>query len=296
LNTNKKDKIQLNKINKDKFYTKVEDCIRLIDLLYDNDFFNGIDLVIEPAAGSGSFIQALYYIKSKYNLTFNIVGYDIEPESEGIIQQDFLTLDLSQFDKDTTAFIGNPPFGVQAYLLNKFLNKCNGFKRIAFLGTGNVFRFETVFTFKNLAPFYIQKLNFDYNIKEFISFNEIIKVNNQIPFIWFERANTINPISTIYQDNLIEISKYINLNKPKEANLYLVYKFKDAGLVFYDKTKYKSGMKKVFVNTNAISLEKFVEIWNFSRVVFSDGKSGKYKQINYYSTIDNFLKNLKLNP
>jgi len=294
MNINSKGKIERNKINKDKFYTKLDDCRYLVNELYNNNFFNDIDLVIEPSAGCGNFITALNELIDRTLLDFKIIGYDIEPESEGIIQQDFLTLDLSQFDKDRTAFIGNPPFGYVCNLLNKFINKCDGFKRIAYLGTGNRFRNESIYTFKQLSPYYIQKLE-DTSIQSFSFLNEMIKIND-ITFIWFERLNSVNTRWTIYQDNLIEVSKYVNIFKPKTPNLYLVYKFKDAGLMFYDKTKYKSGMKKVFVNTNAISLEKFVEIWNFSRVVFSDGKSGKYKQINYYSTIDNFLKNLKLNP
>ena len=291
MNINSKGKIERNKINKDKFYTKLDDCRYLVNELYNNNFFNDIDLVIEPSAGCGNFITALNELIDRTLLDFKIIGYDIEPESEGIIQQDFLTLDLSQFDKDRTAFIGNPPFGYVCNLLNKFINKCDGFKRIAYLGTGNRFRNESIYTFKQLSPYYIQKLE-DTSIQSFSFLNEIFKIGN-ITFIWFERLNIINPRWTIYQDNLEKISKYVNLFKPKTPNLFMCLKFKDAGLMFYDKTTYPTTIRNIQVNTNEISLDKFVEIWNASRVLLSDGKLNKYRQVNYYLSIDNFLKNIK---
>ena len=93
----------------DKFYTKPEVsklCINMIDL---SDF----DLIIEPSAGCGSFSKQID----------NCVAYDLVPEDNTIIQQDFFELDITQFIGRKVLTIGNPPFGVQNNLAIRFFNK-----------------------------------------------------------------------------------------------------------------------------------------------------------------------------
>jgi hypothetical protein len=100
----------------DKYYTKpiiAEQCVNLI--IKHLDIMND-DLIIEPSAGNGSFIP---YIKQ---LTNNYKFYDLEPENEEIIKQDFLTLKISKLSK--IHIIGNPPFGRQSSLAIKFIKKC----------------------------------------------------------------------------------------------------------------------------------------------------------------------------
>ena len=69
-------------INTDKYYTPLDECIRLVEILYENEFFTNKTDIIEPSAGSGNFVKALELLKSKYNLTFNIHAYDLEPEAQ----------------------------------------------------------------------------------------------------------------------------------------------------------------------------------------------------------------------
>ena len=57
------------------------------------------DLIIEPSAGGGSFSKQIK----------NCVAYDLVPEDDTIIQQDFLKLDISQFYEKKVLTIGNPP-------------------------------------------------------------------------------------------------------------------------------------------------------------------------------------------
>lgn len=103
----------------DKYYTKsdvVKKCIKIIidklDVCYN-------DICIEPSAGNGSFINDINSICK------NGIFYDIEPESESIIQQDYLTLEISKFEEETKNIhvIGNPPFGRQSSLAIKFIKK-----------------------------------------------------------------------------------------------------------------------------------------------------------------------------
>ena len=93
----------------DKFYTKPEVsklCINMVEL-YD------FDLIIEPSAGCGSFSKQID----------NCVAYDLVPEDNTIIQQDFFELDITQFIGRKVLTIGNPPFGVQNNLAIRFFNK-----------------------------------------------------------------------------------------------------------------------------------------------------------------------------
>lgn len=93
----------------DKFYTKPEISKKCIDILDLSEF----DLIIEPSAGSGSFSKQIK----------NCIAYDLVPEDDSIIKQDFFELDISQFEGKKVLTIGNPPFGVQNNLAIAFFNK-----------------------------------------------------------------------------------------------------------------------------------------------------------------------------
>ena len=109
----------LNRNTIDKYYTKdvaVELCLNLVKkyLHITRD-----DLIIEPSAGNGSFIRC---IKS---LTSNFKFYDLEPENEEIIKQDYLLYDYGIIKNDFSKIhiIGNPPFGRQSSFAIKFIKK-----------------------------------------------------------------------------------------------------------------------------------------------------------------------------
>ena len=115
-----KQKKGLNRNIIDKFYTKqsvVEQCIKLVKK-YINISEN--DLIIEPSAGNGAFIE---YIK---RLSQNYKFYDLEPENNEIIKQDFLQIDHTKLKThfNHIHIIGNPPFGRQSSLAIKFIKKC----------------------------------------------------------------------------------------------------------------------------------------------------------------------------
>ena len=96
----------MSKINLDKYYTDdtiVTHCINVV-----NDLIGDITETIEPSAGNGAFSLKIP----------KCIAYDIEPEHESIIKQDFLKLDLPY--KKGRLFIGNPPFGIRNTLSVKF--------------------------------------------------------------------------------------------------------------------------------------------------------------------------------
>lgn len=112
-------KVGLKRNTTDKFYTcqsAVELCLNLVQehitIAIDED------LIIEPSAGNGAFISGIHALSN------TILLYDIEPDNEAIIKQDFLELDTSHFtDFPKVHCIGNPPFGRQSSLAIQFIKK-----------------------------------------------------------------------------------------------------------------------------------------------------------------------------
>lgn len=97
----------------DKFYTNSDIANKLIDKACDVLGVNRDTAVfLEPSAGAGAFSTQLK----------NIIAYDIRPESDEIVQADFLSI-LPSWEHDTIS-IGNPPFGKKARLAIDFINKC----------------------------------------------------------------------------------------------------------------------------------------------------------------------------
>jgi predicted RNA methylase len=104
----------------DKYYTKIDIVKQCMELIKSNVNILNTDLIIEPSAGNGSFINSIKEISNNYKF------YDLEPENTEIIKQDFLLLDTNNIQQNYTNIhiIGNPPFGRQASTAIKFIKKC----------------------------------------------------------------------------------------------------------------------------------------------------------------------------
>jgi hypothetical protein len=97
------------KISLDKYYTDketVDICLNELSKLQLH-----VTGFLEPSAGAGAFSLRLE----------NCLAYDIEPEHESILKQDFLQLDLEYVQG--RCVIGNPPFGTRNTLSVKFFKK-----------------------------------------------------------------------------------------------------------------------------------------------------------------------------
>lgn len=114
----------------DKYYTKdtvVELCLQYVKT---NIQINKDDLIIEPSAGNGSFITGIKKLSSNFKF------YDLEPEHDEIIRQDYLLYDYGNIKAvyKNIHVIGNPPFGRQASTAIKFIKKsCEFCKSISFI-------------------------------------------------------------------------------------------------------------------------------------------------------------------
>jgi predicted RNA methylase len=120
----------LNRNTIDKYYTKnniVDLCIKSIKTYIK---INNNDLIIEPSAGNGSFIKSIKM------LTNNYIFYDLEPENNEIIKQDYLLFNFLELKENynNIHIIGNPPFGRQSSLAIKFIKKsCEFCNTISFI-------------------------------------------------------------------------------------------------------------------------------------------------------------------
>lgn len=99
------------KLHLDKYYTPSEIAKHCISKTYEVIGKSNISEIIEPSAGNGSFS----------NQIDDCIAYDIEPEHESVIQQDFLKLKLPY--QEGRLFIGNPPFGSRNNLSLQFFKK-----------------------------------------------------------------------------------------------------------------------------------------------------------------------------
>lgn len=99
-------------IELDKFYTPIATAERCVELML-NTITNRLFVTeyLEPSAGCGNFS----------NIIKGSVAYDIKPQAEGIIEADFLKLDLPY--KEGRLIFGNPPFGDRNNLARSFYKK-----------------------------------------------------------------------------------------------------------------------------------------------------------------------------
>lgn len=122
----KQDTGKFRKNTKEQFYTTPEvarDCVKTICEVVRN----GEDyLWLEPAAGDGVFLRAV-------PSSFNCFGIDIEPKSNLVVADNYLSWEPSDFVQDIIVF-GNPPFGRQSKLAKQFIHRsCKFAKYIAFI-------------------------------------------------------------------------------------------------------------------------------------------------------------------
>ena len=100
------------KIKNDKYYTPPELAKYIISKTKEIIGEDNITEYVEPSAGAGVFLD---YLDKPY------LAYDIEPEDDRIIRQDYLELDIEY--KKGRCVIGNPPYGRGNTLSVKFFKK-----------------------------------------------------------------------------------------------------------------------------------------------------------------------------
>lgn len=104
----------------DKFYTNPKVADRCIYHFTNTVSIQSSDILLEPSAGNGAFSNKL--------TNYTVYAYDIEPNHNSIIQQDFTTFVLpDEWKNKRIHVISNPPFGRQSGLAKKFIKKASLF-------------------------------------------------------------------------------------------------------------------------------------------------------------------------
>ena len=234
----------------DKFYTKKEIAQYIIDLFKQHIAPNNDDLIIEPSAGNGAFIDA---IKS---LTCNYEFYDLEPEHEEIIKQDYLLYNTNNTNNTNTQkihILGNPPFGRQSSLAIKFIKKsCQFCSSISFI-LPKSFKKDSL---KKTFPLNFHLL-FEMDLPE-----RSFLVNNKehdVPCIfqiWIKKTYDREVYTKLEPHNFIFVEKTDN------PNISFRRIGVNAGTIDVNSTN-KSVQSHYFIKfTNANDLEKNIELLN----------------------------------
>jgi predicted RNA methylase len=230
----------INRNTIDKYYTKyaaVELCMSLVKKYIQ---INANDVIIEPSAGNGSFISA---IKS---LTSNFAFYDLEPENEEIVKQDYLLFNHADFKSkfENIHIIGNPPFGRQSSLAIKFIKKsCEFCNSISFI-LPKSFKKDSL---KKTFP---------------LNFHLIFEID--LPEKSFLVDGVEHNVETIFQ-----------IWEKKDAKRMAIEKLKPFNFMFVDKTENPDiSFRRVGVNAGIIDIkidEKSIQSHYF--IKFTNGKS-----------------------
>lgn len=101
----------MTRIENDKYYTPKDLAKYCIDTVFDVLAHENIVEIVEPSAGNGSFSNQIK----------GCIAYDIDPERDSIIKQDYLKLDTEYLSGRLV--IGNPPFGSRMSLAQRFFKK-----------------------------------------------------------------------------------------------------------------------------------------------------------------------------
>ena len=210
----------------DKYYTNNLIVNEIIKIIKSQNIINKDDLIIEPSAGNGAFINGIKTLSNNY------LFYDINPEHKEIIKQDFLNLDLTNIINryDNVHIIGNPPFGRQSTTAIKFIKKCCLFsKSISFI-------LPKSFKKDSLKD----KFNSFYHL---IYENDLEKLNINSSFILQDKTIDVPCVFQIWIRKDIERIKTVKL---KPSNFSFVKKTEDFDLAF----------RRVGVNAGYVETDK----------------------------------------
>ena len=95
----------------DQFFTPRETAKKCTNKVNELFPLSNFDVVVEPSAGSGAFVEVL---------PENTIALDLEPKHHAVKKQDFFDY---EFPNGKVAVVGNPPYGKRGSLALK-INKC----------------------------------------------------------------------------------------------------------------------------------------------------------------------------
>lgn len=225
------------KINLDKYYTPIDLAHKLIEETYMTIGKSNVTEVIEPSAGNGSFS----------NQIDNCIAYDISPDGENIMQQDFLELEIPY--KKGRLVIGNPPFGNRMNMAQKFFKKSIEIADyVAFiLPISQLNNNRTMYEFDLMYSNDLGKVHFT-DRKLHVCFNIYVRPEDGLNK---KPKNKLKDITIVRQDS----KKYEN--SPYDIRM-CYWGDGTAGKILKDHESY-AGEYKIIINNK----ERYGEIYNF---------------------------------
>lgn len=261
----------------DKYYTSQDTVKYCIDLIKKYIQINKQDdIIIEPSAGNGSFINSIKMLCDNY------LFYDLKPEHTDIIKKDFLKINkyAIQNKYKKIHMIGNPPFGRQSSLAIKFIKKsCEFCDTISFI-----------------LPKSFKKTS----LKNKIPLNFHLLLEKDLPKDSFIINNIKHDVPCVFQ---IWVKKsYDRIKEPKYVSKYFYFVSKDdkpdlairrigvnAGKI-YDDTRNKNTNSHYFIkiiSTNKINTISLIKKYNYNLFNNSVGPLSISKQelIKFYNEV-----------
>lgn len=243
----------------DKFYTKkeiVEQCIKLLNKYI---IINNNDIIIEPSAGNGAFIDKIKELSSNYKF------YDIKPENNEIIKQDFLKLDLTKIKEkyNNIHIVGNPPFGRQSSLVIKFIKKCC--------------------LFSNSISFILPKSFKKDSMKNYFSKNFHLIKEIDLPINSFLVNNKETDVPCIFQIWQYKKNKRKEIKKVEPKNFKFVKKDDNPDISFRRVGVYAGNIMKE-INDKSIQSHYFIKFTN-NKSIDENIKKLKLIKFNFNNTV-----------
>lgn len=105
----------------DQFYTRPEiavECMNRVALAVAKHVDGVVGTWLEPSAGKGAFFDLMPTPR---------IGLDLDPAHDDVVEQNFLTWDGGERLPGPVVTVGNPPFGKNASLALKFVNRAAAF-------------------------------------------------------------------------------------------------------------------------------------------------------------------------
>jgi predicted RNA methylase len=221
----------------DKYYTKPEIVELCIKLIKKNITISKKDLIIEPSAGNGSFINHIKKLSNKY------IFYDLEPEHNEVIKQDFLELDIINIKNKykNIHIIGNPPFGRQSSLAIKFIKKCC--------------------EFSNSISFILPKSFKKDSMKKYFSKNFHLICEIDLPINSFLVNNIETDVPCVFQ--IWQYKDELRVEKIKsEPNNFIFVNKKDNPDISFRRVGVNAGMISTNIDDKSIQSHYFIKFTN----------------------------------
>ena len=237
----------------DKFYTNPSTVNTCLQTIRENNLIGHNDLVIEPSAGNGAFIDGIRSITAK------CVFYDLIPEHNDVIQQDYLEYTPPHENHYSKIhIIGNPPFGRQSSKAIQFIRKSA--------------------EFSNSISFILPKSFQKESMQKYFPLNFHLVKQIELSNDSFYVGNTIHNVPTVFQIWVKQDFPRTVKPRPKPLNHYCFVKKEEtptiavrrvgvyAGKVFLS-TVDKSIQSHYFIHLDeSLPIEEIVE--KFNQVVF----------------------------